>query len=52
MKAILEGWLAAGHPSTASKNGTDPAKAPIVTKTVKIDYGDGTFGEREVQARG
>lgn len=35
----------------AGRNGTDP-KAPIVTKTVKIDYGDGTFGEREVQARG
>ncbi len=34
------------------RNGTDPVKAPIVTKTVKVDYGDGTFGEREVQARG
>ena len=33
------------------KNGTDPKK-PIVTETVKVDYGDGTFGEVEVQTRG
>ena len=33
------------------KNGTDPKK-PIITETVKVDYGDGTFGEVEVQTRG
>lgn len=31
MKSILESWLAAGHPSTASKNGTDPAKGKPAT---------------------
>ena len=50
MKAVLESWLAAGAPSVA-KNGTDPKK-PIVTQTVTVDYGDGTFGEVEVQTRG
>lgn len=33
------------------KNGSDPKK-PIITETVKVDYGDGTFGEVEVQTRG
>lgn len=33
------------------KNGSDPKK-PIITETVKLDYGDGTFGEVEVQTRG
>jgi len=28
------------------------AEQPIVMKTVKVDYGDGTFGEVEVQTRG
>lgn len=28
------------------------AAQPIVTKTVKVDYGDGTFGDVEVQTRG
>lgn len=50
MKSILESWLAAGAPSVA-KNGSDPKK-PIITETVKLDYGDGTFGEVEVQTRG
>lgn len=31
MKSILESWLAAGHPSTAGKNGTDPAKSKPAT---------------------
>lgn len=36
---------------TKGKNGSDPKK-PIITETVKVDYGDGTFGEVEVQTRG
>lgn len=36
---------------TKGKNGSDPKK-PIITETVKLDYGDGTFGEVEVQTRG
>lgn len=28
------------------------AAAPIVTKTVRVDFGDGTFEDREVQTRG
>lgn len=39
MKSILELWLASGSAFEA-KNGTDPKK-PIITETVKVDYGDG-----------
>ena len=28
------------------------AARPIITQTVKLDFGDGTFEEREVQTRG
>lgn len=42
MKAILEGWLAAGHPSTAGKNGTDPAKGKPATGTIRQASPDGS----------
>ena len=35
----------------AAKEATIAAR-PIITETVKVDYGDGTFGEVEVQTRG
>jgi hypothetical protein len=42
MKSILESWLAAGHPSTASKNGTDPGKGKQATGTIRQASPDGS----------
>jgi len=42
MKSILESWLAAGKPSTAGKNGTDPAKGKPTTGATRRASPDGS----------
>ena len=48
-------WRQAGEVAPyivkAARDATIAAR-PIITETVKLDYGDGTFGEVEVQTRG
>jgi DnaD/phage-associated family protein len=51
VEAILKRCALENVAPTKGKNGSDPKK-PIITETVKLDYGDGTFGEVEVQTRG
>lgn len=41
MKAVLESWLAAGHPTTQGKNGTDPAKKKPQTGLIRSASLDG-----------